>query len=69
MDEEVDETTYADPQILNVFAEIEQDLVSPVERAKMFEENIQEELRQTQFEQGLKKGIEQDMEQGALNEK
>lgn len=56
LDEEVDETTYADPQILRVFDEIEQDLVSPVERAKMFEENIQEELRQTQFEQGLKQG-------------
>lgn len=69
LDEEVDETTYADPQILRVFDEIEQDLVSPVERAKMFEENIQEELRQTQFEQGLKKGVEQGMEQGALNEK
>ena len=57
LDEEVDETTYADPQILNVFDEIEQDLVSPVERAKMFEENNQEELRQTQFEQGLKQGV------------
>jgi len=69
LDEEVDETTYADPQILNVFDEIEQDLVSPVERAKMFEENNQEELRQTQFEQGLQKGIEQGIEQGVLNEK
>jgi len=56
LDETVDETTYADPQILNVFDEIEQDLVSPVERAKMFEEYNQEELRQTQFEQGLKLG-------------
>ena len=63
LDEEVDETTYADPQILHIFDEIEQDLVSPVERAKMFEEYNQEELRQTQFEQGLKQGVEQ----GALN--
>ena len=63
LDEEVDETTYANQQILRVFDEIKQDLVSPVERAKMFEENNQEELRQTQFEQGLKQGVEQ----GALN--
>lgn len=63
LDEAVNETTYADPQILSVFDEIGQDLISPIERTKMFEENTQEELRQTQFEQGLKKG----MEQGALN--
>ena len=61
LDEEVDETTYEDPEIRRVFDEIEQDLVSPTERAKMFEEYNQEELRQTQFEQGIKLG--------ALNEK
>jgi predicted transposase/invertase (TIGR01784 family) len=57
LDEHVDETAYDDPRIQRVFDEIEQDLVSPAERAKMFEENNQEELRQVQFEQGLKQGV------------
>lgn len=56
LDEQVDETSYDDPRIQQVFDEIEQDLVSPTERATMFEEYAQEELRQAQFEQGLKQG-------------
>lgn len=61
LDEQVDETVYTDPLIQQVFDTIESDLVSPTERAKMFEENNQEELRQTQFELGV--------QQGANNEK
>lgn len=58
LDEQVDETTYADPLIRHVFDEIEQDLISPTERAKMFEENNQEELRRLQFDLGIQQGVE-----------
>lgn len=59
LDEQVDETAYTDPLIQQVFDTIESDLVSPTERAKMFEENNQEELRQTQFDRGVQQGLTQ----------
>lgn len=53
LDEQVDETTYHNPLIKHIFDEIEQDDISPTERAKMFEENTQEELRQVQYQLGV----------------
>ena len=47
LDEQVNEAEYDDPNIQQVFDAIEPDLISPVDRAKMFEENNQEEFRQT----------------------
>ena len=48
----VDETTYHDPPILRVFDLIEQNQISPTERARMFDEHGEEELKQEEFQKG-----------------
>jgi len=50
LDGVVDETTYHDPPILRVFDLIEQNQISPTERARMFDEHGEEELRQQEFQ-------------------
>ncbi len=52
LDEEVDETLYHRKAIHKLFAYIKRDHISPEERAQMIEEYHQEELQQTQFEEG-----------------
>jgi len=52
LDGEVDESQYQHPQIQRVFDLIEQDHISPSERARMFDEHGDEELRQEEFQKG-----------------
>lgn len=69
LDEEVDETQYHRTEIRKLFDHIQQDQISPEERAQMIEEYHQEELHQTGFDEGkifvakglLKKGIAHDI--------
>lgn len=71
LDEEVDESNYTRPEIQQIFKLIEKDNVTPQERAKMFEEYGQEEVKQETFqegkEQGLKEGRQQAAEAAARN--
>lgn len=52
LDEQVDENTYQNPLVRRIFDLIEQDAVSPDERARMFEEFNQEQTKRTTFEEG-----------------
>ncbi len=56
LDEEVDETQYTRSEILKIFDYIEKDHISPEERARMFDEHGQEELKQEKYEAGLQDG-------------
>ena len=60
LDEQVEESNYTRPEIQRIFDLIEKDQITPDERARMFEEYSQEEVKQDVFqegkEQGLKKG-------------
>ena len=47
-----DESKYSRPEIQRIFDVIEKNLVTPEERAQMFEESHQEELKQTSFAEG-----------------
>ena len=59
LDEQVDEAQYTHPEIQRIFDIIEKDLVTPSERARMFEESHQEELKQTAFAEGREEGREE----------
>ena len=63
-DEEVDESQYTKPEILRIFDIIEKDLVSPEERAKMFDEHNQKIVVGEAYEEGLEKGLEKGREEG-----
>ena len=52
LDEQVDETHYTRPEIRQIFDLIKKDLVTPQERARMFEESHEEELKQSAFAEG-----------------
>jgi predicted transposase/invertase (TIGR01784 family) len=69
LDEEVDESLYAQGIIQKLFESIRRDHLSPEERARMIEEYHQEELQQTKFEQGLEKGKEEGLKEGKKEEK
>ncbi len=56
LDEQVDETRYTHPAIQKVFDTIEKDLVTPDERARMFEEYNQETKKREVFEEGKVEG-------------
>ena len=56
LDGEVDESQYSHALIQQVFDHIEQDKVSPQERARMFDEHGQALLRQEKFEKGKAEG-------------
>ncbi|MEZ4861738.1 MAG: hypothetical protein R3C14_10535 [Caldilineaceae bacterium] len=51
LDETVEEETYQNPLIQRIFGLIEQDSISPEERARMFEEYNQEMLKQETIQQ------------------
>ena len=57
LDGQVDDTQYSNPEIRHIFDVIEKDLVTPQERARMFEESHQEELKQTSFAEGHTEGL------------
>ncbi len=56
LDQEVDETLYAQTAIHKLFDAIRRDHISPEERARMIDEFHQEELQQTKFEEGQEAG-------------
>jgi len=57
LDEQVEETAYQCPAIQRVFELIEQDTISPTERAKMKDEYGFEEIKRGKYEEGLKDGV------------
>ncbi len=59
LDETVDASQYERAEIRQLFDIIQKDRVTPTERAEMFEETHQEELKQSSFAQGLEKGREE----------
>ena len=52
----VDETAYQHPEIQKIFGLIENDLISPDERARMKDEYNHEQLQRQQFEEGVAQG-------------
>jgi len=64
LDELVEESEYASPQIRRVFQQIEKDTVSPYDRAKMFDEYNQEELKRKTKEEGWREGREAGRQEG-----
>ncbi len=64
LDETVDADDYTRAEIHQVFEIIQKDRVTPTERAAMFEEAHQEELKQSSFAQGLDAGFEKGREEG-----
>jgi hypothetical protein len=66
MNEEVDETRYSNPIIQEVFRAIERDLISPQERARMFDEYGDEKIKQDKFMQGLVQGKAEGFTQGKV---
>ena len=53
LDEQVDETQYDNEIIQRMFEHIEQDSVTPQERARMFDEYGQEQLRRDEYKLGV----------------
>lgn len=66
LDEQVDERQYTQPEIKQIFNIIEKDLVTPNERARMFEESHQEELKQSSFAEGQAEGRTQGRTEQAI---
>ncbi len=56
LDKEVDESHYHNVMIQKIFDTIEEDGITPTERARMFDQYNDEEQKQTAFDEGLKKG-------------
>ncbi len=73
LDGQVEESNYHELLIQKIFDAIENDHVSPTERARMFDEFNDEEYKQTAFAEGIEKGIEKGitkgLEQGELKAK
>lgn len=67
LDGMVDESAYVRPEIHRIFSHIEKDMISPHERAKMFDEYGQEEIKKEQFEKGRETGIRETLFQTARN--
>ena len=64
LDEQVDETQYQSEIIQRVFTHIEQDGVSPQERARMFDEYGQAELHREEFKLGKAEGVAEGIAKG-----
>lgn len=64
LDEQVDESLYTKPEIQRIFEIIEKDLISPEERAKMFEEYNQQKAIGGAYEEGLEEGLQKGEEKG-----
>jgi len=65
LDEQVEENDYTVAEVRKMFDYIEKDLISPEERAKMFDEYDEEQLKQDKFKEGLKKGRKEGIKEGA----
>jgi predicted transposase/invertase (TIGR01784 family) len=64
LDNSVDESTYYLSEIEKVLAHIEEDGITPQERARMIEESYIENAREESLKEGIEKGIELGMEKG-----
>jgi predicted transposase/invertase (TIGR01784 family) len=64
LDEEVEETSYKHPQVRKVFTHIGKDAITPQERARMFAQHNETELRQTMKEEGRREGEEAGLRKG-----
>jgi len=60
LDELVEENDYTVPEVRQIFDYIEKDLISPEERARMFDEYGEEQVKQEHFVKGVAKGIEKE---------
>ncbi|EDN72723.1 conserved hypothetical protein [Beggiatoa sp. SS] len=60
LDELVEENDYTVPEVRQIFDYIEKDLISPEERARMFDEYGEEQVKQQHFVKGVAKGIEKE---------
>lgn len=56
LDEEIEGSEYADPYLQQVLEKIRADSLSPIERARMFDEYSEEQVRQEKFQEGLLAG-------------
>jgi predicted transposase/invertase (TIGR01784 family) len=56
LDEKVEESKYTVPEIQDIFKIIEKDQVTPEERAIMFDEYGEEQIKKQGFKDGLKEG-------------
>jgi len=63
LDEQIDESHYTKPEIQRIFNLIEKDKVTPEERARMFEEYSQEQIKQEKFQEGVEKGLAEGLKQ------
>ncbi len=61
LDEQVEENDYTVSEIRKIFDYIEKDLISPEERAKMFDEYGEEHVKQEKFEEGKQEGIRENV--------
>ena len=64
LDEEVDEKDYKNPNIQRLFDLIEQDKITPEERARMKDEYSQAQLKKEGFDEGYGEGKEDGIEEG-----
>ena len=64
----MEENDYTVAEGRKIFDCIEKDLISPEERARMFDEYGEEQLKQDKFEEGLKKGREEGLENRVIKE-
>jgi predicted transposase/invertase (TIGR01784 family) len=66
LDGKVEESNYHELLIQKIFNSIENDHISPTERARMFDEFNNEEHKQTLFTEGKKAGIQEGIEQRTI---
>jgi len=59
LDEQVEENDYTVSEVRKIFDYIEKDLISPEERAKMFDEYGEEQVKQEKFDKGKQQGIKE----------
>jgi len=59
LDEQVEENDYTVSEVRKIFDYIEKDLISPEERAKMFDEYGEEQVKQEKFNKGKQQGIKE----------
>jgi predicted transposase/invertase (TIGR01784 family) len=56
LDGEVEGSDYPDPYLQQVLEKIRAELISPEDRARMFDEYSEEQVRQEKYQEGLKRG-------------
>jgi predicted transposase/invertase (TIGR01784 family) len=69
LDGKIEESHYQLAEILKVLSHIEQNEVSPQEKARMIDEYSFDKIKRLEYEKGEHKGVEQGIEQGIEQEK